>query len=217
MSVKQGISAGAKLMSLVAHPPEVESPPQRRLFTVEEYLTMAEAGIFTADERVQLINGEIVRMSPMGRLHRKIMAIVSALLNERLVARNAVVVSQLPLEVPGDSMPEPDFMVFDRSLLGMRSFPKGSDLILAIEVADSSLKIDKGVKVSLYARAGIREYWVVDLQDRTIEVYRKPVTMSGTYGEVTTRGVGEKVALESHPDVEFAVADFSGENPASPE
>jgi Uma2 family endonuclease len=194
------------------HSPEAEFPPPPRRITVEEYVSLAEAGTFGAGEHVQLIHGEIVRTTQMGNQHRRVMAIISALLNQRFMPSNAVVVSQLPIEAGSDSMPEPDFMVYDRGFVGPDLFPKGSDLLLAIEVADTSIKLDRGAKAALYARAGIREYWIVNLTTRHVEVHRRPDAAKESYEEIFTRKVGERLSLRSHPKVQFAVGDFFGDN-----
>jgi Uma2 family endonuclease len=197
-------------MTIVDPLTELERPPEPRRFTVEEYLSMAEAGIFKADERVQLINGEIVRMSPMGFEHGKAIALINALLTLGLHPFGLVVTPQLPVDLRPNSMPEPDLAVYPRDLLDRDHYPEGRELLLAVEVADSSLKFDQGVKLQLYAKAAIREYWLVNVQARTVVVHRRPDSVKETYGEVFARKVGERVSVESRPDVEFAVGDFFG-------
>jgi Uma2 family endonuclease len=146
--------------------------PVRRRFTIEEYEKMAATGILAQDDRVELIDGEIVEMSPIGDPHAAAVMNLTHLLVPR-VGDQARVAVQGPVRVPPRSIPQPDFAV-----LRPRSYwhegATTSDALLVIEVADTSLQYDRTVKLRLYARAGIPEYWIVDVNTEMVEVYRSP-------------------------------------------
>ena len=150
------------------------APPAPRLFNVDEYYAMAEAGILGEDDRVELIEGEIVVMSPIGSRHAGCLNRLNELLVPAARGR-AVVASQNPLRLKDSSEPQPDI-----ALLRWRSdrysgrHPDSRDTLLVVELADSSLGFDRGVKLALYARNGIAEVWVVDLRAAAVEVYRSP-------------------------------------------
>ena len=142
-------------------------------FTMEQYEKMSTAGVFDGIERqrVELIRGEIVRMTPVGNRHRA--AVIDMTDWSYDVAdRNKVLISvQSPILIPNlDCMPEPDIVWTIRK----RDYPEPDDVFLLIEVADSSLDFDLGEKRTLYAAAGIREYWVVNLIEQQFEVFRQP-------------------------------------------
>jgi Uma2 family endonuclease len=144
----------------------------RRLFTVEEYDRMAEAAVFGPEERVELIEGEIVQMSPIGDRHAAFVDNLTRLLITRVGSR-AVVRVQGPVRVSSRSKPQPDLL-----LMRPRSYASAGartdDVLLLVEVADSSLAYDRTVKLRVYARAGIPEYWIVDTEAETVDVYREP-------------------------------------------
>lgn len=182
----------------------VETFAQRR-FTVEEYHRLAEAGILSADERVELVRGVVREMSPKNRAH--VIAINRSLdaLREKLAGR-ARVYQEAPLRVPSiDSEPEPDVMVCsnpDIEAYGTESMRP----VLVIEIADSSLAYDVEVKSALYAEAGVPEYWVVNLVDRVLEVFREPGEAG--YRRRFTLEPDATVTPEAWPDVELNVAEF---------
>lgn len=154
---------------------------QRRLFTVSDYYKMAEVGILSPDDRVELIRGEILKMSPIKSPHAGIVNELSELLILALSGRATVTV-QNPLRINKNSEPEPDIVVAKyRKDKYRAAHPRPEDVFLLIEVADSSLSFDRNVKTPLYAQAGIPEYWIVNLNDRQIEVFRSPA--EGEYQE----------------------------------
>ncbi|HEU4369995.1 MAG TPA: Uma2 family endonuclease [Methylomirabilota bacterium] len=178
----------------------VERP--RRRFTIEEYERMVETGILKQDDRVELIEGEIVEMSPIGDPHA---ALVTNLTHVfvRLAGDRARVRVQGPIRVPPRSLPQPDL-----ALLRARSYRRAGatthDVLLVIEVADTSLEYDRTVKLALYALAGIGEYWVVDANSDTVHVYRSP---SGPrYREHRQAVAGDAVATLAFPDDPIDVA-----------
>jgi Uma2 family endonuclease len=148
--------------------------PQRHAVSAQEYLRMAEASVFAPDARLELIEGEIVEMAPIGSRHAGAVKTLNRLLVQRAGDR-AVVSVQDPVVVADRSVPQPDLALLNpRDDDYSSSHPSAADVLLAIEVADTTLAFDVGTKVPLYARCGIPEVWVVDLSDRTIRIYREP-------------------------------------------
>ena len=179
----------------------VELERARRLFSIEEYEPMVEAGIIARDERVELIEGEIVEMSPIGDPHAAFVANLTHLLVNRVGDRARVWV-QGPVRVPPRSKPQPDL-----ALLRARSYVHAGattdDVLLVIEVADTSLRYDRTVKLPLYARAGIMEYWLIDANAETLEIHRSPD--GERYAEHRRASRGEGVAPLAFPDATFPV------------
>ncbi|MEO0330901.1 MAG: Uma2 family endonuclease [Bacteroidota bacterium] len=144
----------------------------RYLFTVDEYHKMVEGGVLHEDSRVELINGEIITMSPINSPHgghvKRINAFFSAILGKK-----AILSVQDPLHIPEHSEPEPDVMLLKpRDDFYANAHPEPQDVYLLIEVADSSLDFDRKVKLPLYAEAQVSEVWIVNLADKQIEVHR---------------------------------------------
>lgn len=148
---------------------------KRQLFTVDEYYKMAEVGILTPEDKVELINGEIIRMSPSKSGHAGSINLLASKLIIALQER-AIVSIQNPVNLNKNSEPEPDIVIANlREDHYTESHPKPGEIILIIEVSDSSLNFDREVKMPLYAGAGIPEYWIINLQDQQVEVYKKLV------------------------------------------
>ena len=168
-------------------------PLERYRFTVDEYHRLGEAGILGEDDRVELIDGEIVMMTPIGVRHA---ASVNRL-NELLVDRyrgGGIVQVQNPIGLDDRSEPQPDLSVLrlsDGYYRDRRPLP--DDVLLVVEVADSSIGYDRGTKLPLYASAAIAELWIVDLGRELVDVYRKPVP--GGYAERHTYRRGERIPL----------------------
>ncbi len=179
---------------------------QRRPFTVDEYYRMADSGILTENDRVELIEGKIVQMTPIGSRHA---ACVSRL-NETLVLRlgkQAIVYVQNPLRLDEFSEPEPDISLLKpRDDFYAESHPGPSDVLLVVEVADASVRYDREVKIPLYAKAGIPEVWIVNLPDKTIEVYRNPVE-SG-YEETSILRKGQALSPTAFSELEIRVEEI---------
>src|SRR5450432_3713935 len=178
--------------------------PQRRPLRREEYERMVAAGFFE-NERIELIQGVLVEMSPQKPLHASVIQSLNRLLVPRLLGRADVRV-QLPFAVSDDSLPEPDL-----ALVRPEPFADAhpSAAFLIIEVADSSLKFDRQEKAGLYARASVPEYWVVNLADRIIERHSEPA--GGTYARSTPFRSGETVCPLAFPDVALSVDEVFGE------
>ena len=173
----------------------------RRRFTVDEYLHMAEAGILTKRDRVELLDGEIVEMTPIGRSH----AISVAALNRALVTgvgSHAVIWPQLTIRLSTRSAPEPDLAVLRRRSY-REAYPTSDDVLLIVEVSDSTLRRDRELKLPLYAAAGIPEYWIVDVQNETVEVYKDPA--GPTFASVRQCRSGESFSPSAFPDLRISV------------
>lgn len=165
---------------------QVATPPvYRRLFNVDDYYRMAEVGIFAPDERrLELIEGEIFKMSPIGTKHASCITRLTAIFGDGL--KNAAQVSiQNPVRLDDLSEPEPDVMLLKpRKDFYAEAHPVPADVLLLIEVSDTTLRYDRTVKLPLYARSGIVEVWIVNLKKKVVEVYRKP--KHGKYQESKT-------------------------------
>ena len=146
----------------------------RHKLSVEQFHEMGRAGILDANSRVELIEGELIDMAPIGSLHASVVAVLSMLF-VRQVGDAALVWTRNPISVPPDSEPQPDISLLRPSRDGYRSsLPTADDVLLLVEVADTTLQYDRMVKLALYARHGIREVWIVNLPDRVVEMYRQP-------------------------------------------
>ena len=145
---------------------------KRRRFTVHDYHRMGEAGILHEDDRVELIEGEIVEMAAIGTRHFSCVNRLNRLL-VMSVGDEAVISVQNPVRLNEHTELQPDLAVI-RPRDYRESLPEPDDVLLLIEVSETTLPYDRGVKLSLYARAGIREVWIVDLPGETIERYTAP-------------------------------------------
>lgn len=144
----------------------------RHIFTVDKYHRMAEMGILTEDDRVELINGEIITMSPINSPHASVVDRVSNFLKGE-IGKSVIVRVQSPLLLSDLSEPEPDItLLVPRDDFYASAHPQPEDVYLLIEVADSTVQIDRQVKLPLYASAGVLEVWIVNLPDQQVEVYR---------------------------------------------
>jgi Uma2 family endonuclease len=174
-----------------------------RKFTAEEYERLVELGIFGEEERLELIDGDIVEMTPIGHRHAACANNLHALFCAAL-GRRTCVWGNGPARMAINSVPQPDL-----ALLRPRSYqtgaPRSEDVLLIVEVAESSLRYDRTVKMRLYARTGIFEYWIVDVVGGGIDVYRGPE--ADGYRERRRAGRGESVAPAAFSDVVVQVDD----------
>jgi Uma2 family endonuclease len=185
----------------------VEVAATRRLFTRQEYHRMGEVGILTRSDRVELIRGEIVKMSPQGRRHRAFIDNLTQLLGARLSGR-AIVSIQMPIALTDDTEPEPDVQILRRRTVPYKDREAyADDALLLIEVAESSLAYDRSTKLKLYAAAGIPEYWVVDCVAESVEVHRAP-SPDGYRDVVRVTGPAATVALQAFPDVTLTLGEI---------
>ena len=186
------------------------APPSRHLISVDAFHRMGETGILGPQDRVELIDGEIIDMSPIGVLHAAIVARLASHFSQRL-GPMGVVWCQNPLRLDDISEPEPDIAILrPRADFYMTAHPGAADVLLVIEVADTSLAYDLGTKVPLYARHGIPEVWVIDAATRHTRVFRRPVGNGGT-GPSGGSGYAEEMGVEPHEAVSCAgVVDDAG-------
>lgn len=204
-------------MNEVTTPAQVEGDasgamPARRLFTVREYYQMAEAGILGEDDRVELVRGEILLMTPIGSRH---MACVNTI-NERLVlglASRAIVSVQNPVRLSSGSEPQPDLALLrPRTDRYEYAVPGPEDVFLLVEVADTSLAYDQRIKLPLYAEGGIPEVWIADLGTRSVLIARDP--SEGAYQHLETVAGAGTVSPAAFADLSLQVQDLLGRPPS---
>jgi Uma2 family endonuclease len=179
-----------------------------RSFTVDEYHRMAEAGILGEDDRVELIGGQVVAMTPIGAAHASCVNRLIALFAP--LARGAATLSvQNPMVLAEYDEPQPDFTVLHYRADGYRDrHPQATDVLLVIEVADTSIEWDRQTKIPLYGRVGIPEAWLVNLPADCIECYRKPE--GAGYADVRTAKRGETLTPVRLPSITLSVDDILG-------
>jgi Uma2 family endonuclease len=173
--------------------------PQKHPISAEEYLRMGEAGVFAPEARLELIEGEILEMAPIGPPHAGLVARLHRLFVQR-AGDLAVVWGQSRVIISDRSVPQPDLALLKpRTDDYMGAHPRASDVILAVEVADTTLRFDLRTKAPLYARCGIAELWIVDVTGRGLHVFRDPA--EGGYRTVFAAKVAEGIACVALPQV----------------
>jgi Uma2 family endonuclease len=185
-----------------------ESRPYR--WTREEYYKIGEIGFFE-DKRVELIEGEVIEMSPIYGPHATSVTLAGEVLRE-IFGKGWVVREEKPLSLDVDSDPEPDIALVEGKARDFKD-AHPTTAALVIEVADSSLSYDRTRKASLYAKAGIPDYWILNLQDRQIEVHRRPISDGASefgfsYGDKMIFKEDDSVRPLAGPKVSIAVADL---------
>ncbi|BAY99694.1 hypothetical protein NIES37_36770 [Tolypothrix tenuis PCC 7101] len=179
---------------------------QAKRFTLDEYHRLTELGFFHEDDHIELVNGEIIEMVSKGKAHETCLRNLWKLL-PKLVEDRATLQSQAPITLPPNSEPEPDFaIVKNKDDNYLSAHPAPSDVLLVIEVADSSLDYDQVVKIPLYAQALITNYWIFNLFDNHLECYSEPYADSlGKYGYSSKRIVlpNQTISLSCFPDLSF--------------
>jgi Uma2 family endonuclease len=177
--------------------------PQRRKLSAEQFERMGETGILGPEPRVELIEGEMIEMAPIGSRHASAVNFLSAHF-VRAVGNAALVWTQNPLRLSDDSEPQPDLMLLrpraDRYRTG---HPRPEDVLLLIEVADTTLVFDRETKVPLYAKHGVPEVWILDLEAKQLEIYREPG--AGGYRRKLERRETESIAPTALPTVALQV------------
>ncbi len=198
-------------MTTTARPAQTAAPTRRR-FTVEEYCAMAEAGILAEDERVELLDGEIFVMPPIGPPHEDGTTRLSRDLVLRLGDRAWVRV-QNSVRLNDYGLPEPDIAVVRFRNDYHRNRPTPADVLLVIEVADSSLRRDREMKLPHYAAAGIPEVWIANVPARQVEAFHDPV--DGVYQSSRIVPADGQISPRAFPDVVLTVGDFLLGDPGS--
>ncbi|MBS1251915.1 MAG: hypothetical protein MAG451_00949 [Anaerolineales bacterium] len=180
----------------------------RRTFTVDEYHQMIEAGVLTEDDRVELLEGEIVGMTPIGSPHAACVKRLNHFFSDR-VGNRALVSVQDPIQISEHSEPEPDAALLrPHPDFYAESHPKPEDVLLVVEVAESSVEYDRDRKIPAYGRAGIAEAWLVDLAGEVIEAYSDPSAHG--YRKIRRLWRSDSLAPQVFPDLKVAVDDVLG-------
>lgn len=177
---------------------------EKRLFSVHEYHRMSEAGLFNEDDRVELIEGEILEMTPVGARHvryvNRLTMLLASFASE--VDKGYVVSVQNPVRLNDRVEPQPDLALL-RETSDVGALPIPDDVLLLIEVSNTSLDYDREMKLPLYARAGIPEVWIVDLMSERIELHARP--KGGLYSESRWERLGETMISSTVPGLELFV------------
>ena len=184
---------------------------QRHLFSVDEFARMGEAGVFAEEDRVELIDGEICEMTPIGPPHAVVVNLLAELLITRLAGR-AYVSIQNPVRLDRHTEPQPDLAVARRRLDAYAGrHPEAGDILLVVEVADSSLRYDRMEKVPRYGKAGIPETWLVDVSAETVTVYTAP----GKDGYMEERRLrrGEEIVSVAVTGLRLPIDEIFGSGP----
>jgi Uma2 family endonuclease len=173
---------------------------------------MVEVGILAADERVELLEGQIYQMAAKGTAHSAAMTRIDRAFSQRLAGR-ALLRFQDPVQLNDFSEPEPDVAVVQLDPLDYEDHhPRPTEIFWLIEVADSTLRRDRDLKVPIYARSGIQEYWILDVQKRCLYVFRNPGTEG--YGSEQQLSAQDAIAPLAFPDCLVPVQDFLRSTPA---
>jgi Uma2 family endonuclease len=186
----------------------VSAPVRKHLTDIHEWQRLGEANIFPPNSRLELIEGEILEMAPIGCKHAgHLMRIMHYF--AQIVGENALLNAQNPLQLGDLSEPEPDFMLLrPRADFYSSQHPVATDVLLLIEIADSSLAFDQTQKLRLYAMHHIAEYWIINLNDHCLEVYREP---SGeNYAQKTSLRIGQHASVLLLPEISVNIAQLLG-------
>jgi Uma2 family endonuclease len=185
--------------------------PTRTRITTNRYQMMVATGVLTKYDRIELIEGDMLDMAPMGTRHSAITSRLTELF-VLAVSRSATVVVGGPVNLGEFSEPQPDLMLLKRRAdFYSGKIPESADVLLLIEVSDSSLAFDQGVKLNLYARYGVAEYWVVDVEGQRAVTYREPAAKA--YGRALEFTAADTVTPQAFPDIKIAVGEMFGQAP----
>jgi len=196
----------SRIAELGAHSELSRGAGDQHRFSIAEYHALGDAGIIPYDARVELIHGEIIRISPIGYRHAR----ATNGLNEHFIVRarkRFKLCNQTPIHI-GEHEPQPDLVLIRPSAAAADRHPVADDIFLLVEVADASLGFDRKTKLKEYARFGIPEVWIVNLRDDVFEVFRRPA--SAEYAECIVVPKGHEIAPEAFPDLLVPVSDIVG-------
>jgi Uma2 family endonuclease len=195
-------------------PASTGAAPRRWKWTGDDLIRMGEAGLLPPEGRFELLGGEIYQLRPPGPLHAFIVDLIGRLLEILAQAAGAHAREEKPVRLNAEYDPQPDVAVVRGQEREYRErFPGPEDVLLVVEVADSSLDHDRGLKLPAYAAAGIPECWLVNLPEQQVEVYREPAV--DDYRLRRLCHSGESVAPLAFPEAALAVAELLGEGPAA--
>jgi Uma2 family endonuclease len=178
----------------------------KKLFTVEEYYRMAETGILTPQDRVELIDGEIIEMSPIGGRHLGCVNRATHLFTKAFADR-VVVSVQNPLQLSNNTEPEPDIVLLKaRADHYAGKKPRAEDALLVVEVSDTTFQYDRNIKLPRYAMAGVPEVWIEHLEKNLLLVFRNPT--GNAYTTSLTLHAGDTVSAAAFPEIVFKVEEI---------
>jgi Uma2 family endonuclease len=187
---------------------DIPPPLKRHRLTVADYYRMGEAGIFAPNARVELIEGEVIDMAPIGTRHAAAVMRLTRLASVASDSR-AIVSVQSPLRLSDLSEPEPDLMLLQpRADFYADAHPTAADVLLLIEVADTSARYDREIKLPLYARHGVPEVWIVDLEARLLRFFGKPT--GDAYVETSATASPRRTPVAALPGIEIDLAPILG-------
>lgn len=179
---------------------------RKKLFTIDEYHRLVDLGFFTENDRIELIRGEIVEMAPKRTPHSVCNSLLWKQLYE-LVGKLAEIRVQEPITLSSSSEPEPDVVIAKKKDDNyLAAHPTVEDIILIIEISDSTLKYDREIKLSLYAEAGINNYWIINLVDHNLEVYRNPFSSDKNQFGYRNKSIilpSEEIDIPGFSDITF--------------
>lgn len=186
-----------------------DSPLLRRhRITADEYHRLGEAGVLAPDARVELIEGEVIDMAPIGSRHWSVVSRLQRLI-ERAVGDRAVLASQSSMRLGSHSEPQPDLALFKpRDDFYASALPTAADTLLVVEVADTTARYDRVIKLPLYARHGIGELWIVDLEASLLRIYRRPA--GEAYAESSETAKPAVVGIAALPGVSIDLSGLLG-------
>jgi Uma2 family endonuclease len=197
-------------MTTQTKPPPPVSKVEPRRFTVADYYAMADAGILSENDRVELLDGDVIVMPPIGDWHASGVAQIIALFPSTILDGRAILQIQNPVRLDSDNEPQPDAMLLRwRNDFYRNGHPGPDDVLLLIEVSDTTVDYDRNTKLPRYARAGIPEVWIDNRRDRRIEAYTDP--SGDEYATVRYAAPGETIAPQAFPDITLQVDRIIGD------
>lgn len=180
--------------------------PHPKRFTRDVYHKMAESAIFQESDRLELIRGEIIEMSPVGTRHASCVNKLNQLLAKKLPTETIVSV-QNPIVLTNNSEPQPDLVILKyRPDFYANEHPHPEDILLLIEVSDSSIEYDQNVKIPLYAENKISEVWLVNLNDNCVEIYQKPY--QNYYQNIQKLSAINIISLSNFSEIEIKISEL---------
>jgi MEMO1 family protein len=189
--------------------------PVRHQVTVDEFERMVEADVFAPDERLELIDGEIIDMSPIGSPHQACIDRLTRWFAPLTASERAVLRVQGVIRVSERSQPQPDVALLrPRDDMYEKAHPNPEDVLLLVEVADSSIRHDRWIKLPLYATAGVPEAWLVDLNWGVVDIATDPSPHG--YARVVQARSSDTIAPTAFPDITIPVARLLGQSPSTP-